>query len=289
MTTKEKEQIASRLRRHIELKGSQKRAANSLEGVSSATVNKIVTGLWDGISDAMWRGVANQLMSDANEAEWAIAETKGCRMMRFVLQEVQEYALTAAVTGPAGCGKTEAIRRYALSTPNVYHIECAEYWRKKKFIGSLLKAVGSPMTGGSLEDMMEEAVREIARAEHPIVVLDEADKLSDAILYFFITLYNMLEGRCGFLLCATGYLEKRLNRGVALQRKGYEEIYSRLGRRVIRLDAPHDEDITAVCLANGITSPASIRRIVRECDCDLRMVRRAVWAERRQSREAGDK
>lgn len=30
MTTKEKEQIASRLRRHIELKGSQKRAANSL-------------------------------------------------------------------------------------------------------------------------------------------------------------------------------------------------------------------------------------------------------------------
>ena len=47
------------------------------------------------------------------------------------------------------------------------------------------------------------------------MVLDEADKLSDQVLYFFISLYNKLEDRVGIILCATDYLEKRIKKRCA--------------------------------------------------------------------------
>ena len=92
--------------------------------------------------------------------------------------------------------------------------------------------------------------------------MDEADKLSDQVLYFFITLYNQLEDHCGIVLLATDYLEKKIRKGLRLNRKGYKEIYSRIGRRFIPLRAVNLTDITGVCIANGITDKNKSRTFI---------------------------
>lgn len=272
-----KEEIVAQLRSYVERKGSQKKAANSLDGVSSATINKMLNGTdWETISDEMWRSVAQQTRTKSEG--WQLADTSVHREMTMLLSRAQQDALVAGVVGAAGSGKTETCREYADEHRNVYHITCGEHWNRRTFVSKVLKAMGSNVAGYTINDMMEEVVDALSRADTPLLILDEADKLSDQVLYFFITLYNQLEGRCGIVLCGTQYLKARIIRGVRLGKKGFEEILSRLGRRFFELAEIGEEDIALVCVANGIESDAKIRKITKESESDLRRVKRSVWA-----------
>ena len=130
-------------------------------------------------------------------------------------------------------------------------------------------------------EMMDDIVDTLKRKDAPLIVLDEADKLTDQVLYFFISLYNQLEGHCGIILTATSFLKKRIERGVRLNRKGYAEIYSRIGRKFVALPLLNSEDIAAVCVANGVSDAKSINSIIDEAEGDLRRVKRSVWAKQK--------
>lgn len=277
MTTNERQAIAVRLKNYCDQKGSQNKAAKSL-GISSATVSKVLAGEWETISDDMWRSIAARTGHDATQ--WAIVRTSAYDRMTFLLTQAQEESLVLGVIGFAGCGKTEAIKNYTAGHRDVYHLCCSEYWTMRTFIGKLSKCLGMDM-GGSTSDQMEAIVERLQSIDTPLIVLDEADKLKDPVLYFFISLYNQLEGQCGIMLCATDYLQKRIERGLRFGRKGYEEIHSRIGRRFIKLDVINEGDIVAVCKANGVTDSQTIKNIVADADSDLRRVKRAVWAAKK--------
>jgi hypothetical protein len=104
-------------------------------------------------------------------------------------------------------------------------------------------------------------------------------------MYFFITLYNQLEDRCGIVLCATDHLSKRVKRGLTLNRRGYKEIYSRVGRKFIELEGVGITDVTQICMANGIKNPALIKDIYNDSENDLRRVKRKIHAVRMQEKD----
>lgn len=278
MTQDEKRLIAESLKNYCTQKGSQNKAAKSLN-VSSATVSKVLAGEWDTISDDMWRGIAARTGHDTTQ--WQVVRTSAYDRMTFLLENAQQESLVVGVTGFAGCGKTEAIKTYAQTHKGVYHLCCSEYWTMRTFIQKLQQSLGMGLCGGTTSDQMDAIVEALQGADTPLIVLDEADKLKDPVLYFFISLYNQLEGQCGIMLCATDYLQKRVERGLRFGRKGYEEIHSRLGRRFIKLDVINEADIAAVCKANGVTDGETIRRIIADADSDLRRVKRAVWAAKK--------
>lgn len=250
-------------------------------GISSATLSKVLNNDWDTISDDMWRSIAAQTGHDGTA--WVTVATRGFERMGFILESAKNESLAMAVTGEAGCGKTEAIKQYTAQHPATYHLCCSEYWNRRTFIAKLLRALGKDMAG-TVSEQMDAIVEELQTVEKPLVVLDEADKLSDQVLYFFISLYNQLEGQCGLVLCATNFLEKRITRGVRFNRRGYQEIYSRIGRKFVKLQVVNDEDIAAVCRANGVTSAADIGTIIKDSDNDLRRVKRACWTIKKGGR-----
>lgn len=277
MTNEQKQQISEQLRAYVEQKGSGNKAAASMNGVSSATVSKVLSGKWDTISDDMWRSIAAQC---GHKAEgWQLVETRAYKAMTFTLENAQRDSLVMAVIGEAGSGKTEAIKNYAAGGRNVYHLVCSEYWNRRTFMAKVLQSMGEIYSGTTVADMMDAIVDTLKRKESPLIVLDEADKLSDQVLYFFISLYNQLEGRCGIIMTATRYLRARIEKGLRLNRKGYAEIYSRIGRKFVELPLHNSEDVAAVCAANGVTDPKTINSIVDEADGDLRRVKRSVWAK----------
>ena len=279
MTLKEKQNIQARLAEYVEQKGSQNKAARSMNEVSAATVSQILSGNWDLISDDMWRNVAHQVGIERHP--WNIAPTRGYAKMTQILTDAQDNALVLAVVGDAACGKTEAIRRYTAANRNVYHICCGDYWNRKHFLTELLRSLGVEATG-TITDMMFDAVQTLKKKDAPMVILDEADKLSDRVLYFFISLYNALEDECGLLLAATSHLELRIKRGVKSNKKGYNEIWSRIGRKCVALKGVSAADITAVCEANGVTDPRDIDLVINDSECDLRRVRRKIHAITKQ-------
>ena len=281
MKATEKEQIKTKLAEYCETKGGQNKAANSMRSVSAATISQVLNNNWELISDEMWRTIASQIGYDPRA--WVVVETRGYKRMYRLLRDAQDNSLVFAVTGDAGCGKSEAIKSYAASNRNVYNLSCSEYWNRKHFMTELLQCMGIDSTGCTVPEMMSDIILALKKKETPLVVLDEADKLSDQVLYFFISLYNKLEDHVGIMLCATDYLEKRIKKGVRMNRKGYKEIYSRVGRKFIPIQVVNSEDVAAVCIANGVDDPATINEIIDDCESDLRRVKREVHAIKQRS------
>lgn len=276
METIKKNQIAQALRSYCERYESQNKAANSLKGVSSATISQILNGKWDAIKDEMFRNVAVQI--GYKDEKWEAVETSDYRRIMAILGDVQENSLVMAISGDAGTGKTFAIKNYVASQRNAYMLCCNEFWNRKTFLTELLAVLGRDYTGFTVGEMMFEAVRALKRKDAPLLVLDEADKLNDNVLYFFITLYNQLEDECGIVLCATNHLEKRIRRGIRLNKKGYEEIWSRIGRKCVALKGVSSADIAMICQANGVENAQEIDAIITDCEGDLRRVKRKVHA-----------
>ncbi|WP_299354800.1 ATP-binding protein [uncultured Porphyromonas sp.] len=283
MEQKEKELIASRLRDYCTAQGGQNKAANTLKGVSAATISKLLNGDWDTIAEGMWHNVSKQIGSSAEG--WSLVSTSVYDELTELLECAQTDSQVMAIVGSAGCGKSATIRQYASTHDEVTAIVCSEYQNRTSWLSAVMEAMGLDPRGLSVAEKIGQIVRRLKRADKPLLILDEADKMSDQVLYFFVTLYNELDGHCGVVLCATQYLDKRLVRGLRSGRKGYEEVYSRIGRQCIQLSVLSPEDISLVCVANGITGERKVRKIADEAECDLRRVRRAVWREHQLAKE----
>ena len=287
ITNEEKEMIRVRLGEYCEMKGSQKRAATSLVGVSPATVTQIVTGKWELINEKMWRSIAAQI--GVKQTRWNIVETRNYKALSEIFADAQENALVLAVCGEAGTGKSLTAAHYGAENPNVYVLACSEYWNRKTFLRELLRVMGKNPAGDTVGDMVDDVVMALKRRENPLIILDEADKLSDQVMFFFITFYNKLEDYCGIVLMATDYLEKKVRRGLRLNKKGYKEIYSRIGRRFMAMPGLSETDISDVCRANGVEGLREIDTVKKDCEGDLRRVKRKCHAFNRMRRQAEER
>lgn len=161
MKTIEKEQIRIKLAEFCEIKGGQNKAANSMRGVSPATISQVLNNNWDLISEEMWRTIASQIGYDPRA--WVVVETRGYKRMYGLLQDAQDNSLVFAVTGDAGCGKSEAIKSYAASNRNVYNLSCSEYWNRKHFMAELLQCMGIDPTGCTVPEMMSDIILALKR------------------------------------------------------------------------------------------------------------------------------
>ena len=276
MESIKKTNISNALRTYVERYESQNRAAQSLKNVSAATVSQILNAQWDLISDEMWRNIASQV--GYREERWEAAETANYRALMTILADAKANSLTLGITGNAGSGKTFACRQFTAGNKNVYHLICNEYWGNKLFLSELLMLIGRDSSGMSISEMINETVRVLKVQELPLIIIDEADKLKDSVLHLFISLYNKLEDECGIVLIATNHLEKRLTHGVKLNRRGYNEIWSRLGRKCVQLKGISAADIVAVCELNGVSERRDIDAIITDSESDLRRVKRKVHA-----------
>jgi len=275
MQTNLKQQIREKLDTYIKAKGSQNKAANSLE-VSPALLSQIMNENWDLISEDMWRNISAKI--GFNKTNREIVTTTDFQMITALLNDAQENANVFAVVGSAGSGKTVALKQYAADNKNAFLVCCNEFWNRKLFLCEIMRVMGKDPSGYTVGELMSEVVRYLKSAEAPVLILDEADKLTDQVLYFFITLYNMLEDHCGIVMVATNYLQKRIEKGVKTNRKGHNEIYSRIGRKFIQLRGVGYTDVVQICTANGLTDQKQIKTVFDDCEGDLRRVIRKIHA-----------
>ncbi|MDO6808119.1 ATP-binding protein [Zobellia galactanivorans] len=276
ITAAEKKRIANAALAYADRYDSRNQAAATLNGVSSATLSQVINGNWSQISDKMWRTIMASL--SFNPDEETFVETSAFSELQEIFEDAQENALTMGIIAPAGTGKTFAIKYHYATSRNVFFLQCREYWNRKVFLQELLTKMGRPHFGMSIAEMMAEAERRLLMIDSPQIILDEYDKLPDHVFSFFITMYNGVEGRCSFIVIATDHLKKRIKRGVELNKKGYNEIWSRLGRKFIEIPAPNAEDIVKICHVFGIDDTMTIRKVIADSENDLRRVMRKIHA-----------
>lgn len=282
LSTIQKTEIKDLLAQYVKRYPSQAKAAKSFTGVSEANVIQILKENWGSISTKMWYTVANQV-GFKKSAKWQIAPIKGFKVLSKFFEDSKTHSTVYAIIAQEGFGKSET-SRYADSHPQTFYIECAEYLSKKLFLSELSKVMGLE-NSGSVGEMMEGIVRYISSLENPLIIMDEADKLPDKSLSFFITLCNKLQDRCGIILMGTDHLQKKILKGVKINRQGYKEIFSRIGRKFIEIPKHAYDDVKLICEMNECEDPEEISIIYNQFDGDLRRVKRMVHAYKTSSRK----
>ena len=283
MEKKQKEQIREALRRYVAKYPSQNKAAQSLRGTSAATISAVLSGKWENISADMWRNLEAQV-SDSGAATWRTVATAANQEMRFALNDAKEWCNVTWVVGEAGCGKTTAARQYEAEHAETFYVLCSEDMRRSDFIRDIARRIGIRMEGYTLREMLDSITAALVQMEKPLLIFDEADKLSERVFHYFIDLYNRLEERCGIVFFSTAYIKRRIKMGLKYDKKGYNEIDSRIGRKFFELEPTSPSDVYAVCATNGVDDREKISEIIREtedCGFDLRRVKKAVHRVRR--------
>lgn len=259
----------------VERKGSQAKAAASLRGVSSATISLILSGKGEEVRESMWQHLQEQLLDGKT---MKVAETAIYTELTALLASAQEDRLVMSLIANAGSGKTFASKQYEVENKEVYRVACSEFWTKNDFVDELLRSLGESSDGYSKKERINRAIEVIKKKRKPLIIFDEFDKLNDNVWFFFITLYNELEDKCGMVLLSTDYIRLRIEKGLRLNKRGYNEFWSRLGRRCVRLEPIAYEDIKAVCEANGISNSSEIEDIAKDSEGDLRRVARRIYS-----------
>lgn len=270
-----KKQIAEDLRNYIKSMagGSANKASKMLKNVSNGYISLIINEKWEAISDDTWRNLQKQVSSSS---EWKIVQTRGFKFLNQLFADARIHSNTFGIIGNTGYGKTQTTEH--IGSDNVFVVKSNEYFTSRTFLEELLRLMGKSGYGSTASSMIDVIIQTLLKLESPLIIIDEADKLNDKVLYFFISLYNALEGKCGLIIMATPYLKKRIDDGVHKNKKGYQEIYSRIGRNFLEVPKPSKNDIFAIIEANGITDELTKTGIYNKSECDLRSVKRLVHA-----------
>jgi len=282
LTTEMKEQVRSALIAYRSNYPTLNRAAESLQGVSSATVSQLCNGKYELISDEMFVRIATQIGFAFDS--WNLHEGKTFKEITFTLSDAQAYKNVTWIVGDAGCGKTTAAIEYRRTHRNVFYILCSEDMRRSDFVREIAKQVGAPTDTTNLRDMLENAISMISFLGNPLLVFDEGDKLTDSVFNYFISIYNRLEGHSGIVFLSTDYIKRRMEAGLRYNKKGYKEINSRIGRRFFDVSPTEENDIYAICQANNLTDRADIEEVIKDAkrsDNDLRRVKRCIHRQKR--------
>lgn len=262
LSFEEKEAIRAQLQAYVSRYPSQNKAVNSL-GISAGTISTILNGRFDNISDEMFLRI-RALTTPSRPADWAICETAAFRELTLLFEDAQASGNVSWVVGNAGVGKTTAAHEYAAAHDNAFVISCSEDMRRGDFIREMARVLGIRLPQSSLRDKLVAVTDHLQVMDRPLLIFDEGDKLMDSVFYYFISIYNALEGRCGIVFLSTGYIRRRMSIGLDYNKKGYDEIFSRIGRRFIDLTPASGHEVAAVCRANGLDTEAAIAEVLKE-------------------------
>jgi DNA transposition AAA+ family ATPase len=259
----------------VKAAGSQNKFA-ARHKVSGATVSNILAGKWDAIADTMWQRLASAVRYQG--AEWQVASTANYKAVQGWCLMAQSEGMSLALSHDAGAGKTFALVQYAETHKHAYYIQCAEYWTKKLFLANIYRALGKDPAQLTTPELADGIIETLRAQDRPLLILDEVDKLRDPLLMFFIELYNRLDGVCGFFLSGAPYLALAWEKGAKRDKRGFREIYSRIGRRFLRMNKVSRKDVQLICNANGVQDEGHINAIWNEVETqpDLRRVKREV-------------
>lgn len=226
--------------------------------VNVGAMSTMLRGKYGADETQLLQKIAKQL--DYRENNWQVVPSiSNYRNIAAVYNDAKESSMWFAISNKAGSGKTQTLEdlfnRDASGTSVFVQ---AEEWSGRQFLIKLIEKIigdeplkGSYKSVSALTDIVVGYFNDMS-LEHPVLLIDEADKLRPAALRTLIPIYNRTEHRLGVILSGTENFEKEIKSGVRLCKKGFDELESRFGRTYIHLKGATEQEVYAICEANGM-------------------------------------
>jgi DNA transposition AAA+ family ATPase len=235
--------------------GKSQNALARKMGVSAATVINIKKGHWENISEEM----INKLLAFFRIDSWKIMETWNYKAIHGVCSDAMVNKRFLAIAGYTGAGKSTALREFAKKYEDVYYMHATSVMNKKLFLGAIQASMGI-RDGYSVPMMMDAIIAHMNSANQPLLIIDDAGKLSPSIMGLIQIIYDGTETRAGIVMAGTEYLEEIITKWVRYNRMGFRELFRRIGFWQ-PLRQPTIAVVQGICAQYGITEKSCIRYI----------------------------
>ena len=224
-------------------------------GVSDATIAALMKEKWDTLSKDMllriWNYINRDNFKDLYQSSDFLGAFDACEKSR-------KYKFMIGITADTGMGKTTALRTYARQK-NVFYVSYDKTMNASQFFISLLRELAIPYTG-TLNDMMNYAADKLNRLENPLLVIDEAGKLTHSMILYLQVLRDRTCTNCGIILAGMPYFKMNLQKNAEREKEGYAEFLRRINiwHAFIGLQP---KEIEEICRLKGSTDKERVRSL----------------------------
>lgn len=223
-------------------------------GVSSATLSNIVNEKWESIDAKMWTKINNHLKPTTAK----IFNTSDFNAVMNLCNKVKENHFMAGLTAETGMGKTTALQAFTRKE-NVFYIYYDANMKPKNFFYELGKLMGYDYEANVYEQV-KKACDTLNTLHNPLIIIDEAGKLTDAMLLTLHVLRDKTIKNCGIILAGMPYFRANLIKKANKQKTGISEFL----RRVMiwnELEGLKNSEIDFICESHSITDKKEIARL----------------------------
>jgi hypothetical protein len=280
-----KDYICHHLEQFCDIKGSQNNAAKDL-GVSGATISMILTGQDDNVADTMWRKIAKGLGLRLEDS-WVHVPTATTEKILAFVEDARVFGNAFLLCGSPGSGKTHTLNWLIKNTPHVFYVKCQHDMPLLEVLRKILLTMGRNVSSRSRHTYIELIKTQATKYKHPIIIIDEMERLDNKSFLCYNDLYDVLFKVCGLMVFGTEYLSDRITEGVGKGKKGFGEMLSRIGGSIYMLPHPERKEVEAVIMAQGVTDPMIVSDIYNNSHnlqekIDMRIVERKVHAQKQK-------
>lgn len=200
-------------------------------GVSAATLTRLVHGKYDGDVDAIMRRIESFLKFEQAQKHApknvSFCETKNAKIVLDLCNYATAMHCMAMITGPAGVGKSIALKEFCKQHDNAIYIYINSTMHPKIFLSEIARRVKADYKVG-INDLFVN-VGEKLRGTNWVLLVDEAHKAGRQMLEIARELHDLAD--VGVLFSGSRMLYERIT---GLRRgkydRDYDQIYSRLQR-----------------------------------------------------------
>ncbi len=251
------QEVKDLITNHLQQKKvSQNKLAETL-GVSSATVSNILNEFWERVNETMLLKIKSFFKTKG----WTVIETTNFLTIQTCCRNARERKTMTGIIGYTGAGKTTALQNYYDAHPNTFLVTCNRAMRTKQFLGEILKSLGVSYIASDYE-MVKMIIDVLNKKENPLLIIDEASKLSPNALMYIQDIWDGIEHNAGIVLAGVEYLFDNLKKGAERNKIGMPEFYGRVALWQHLLE-PTKIEIETICQNNGVTDPAEIKGMYR--------------------------
>lgn len=243
--------------------------------ISEATISQLRSGTYLAEGDDVYMKIALALDYSFDNSGWNIAtDTTDFKIITEVLNDAKSESMFIGISEIAGIGKTSTSDVFLSQhrKQGVFKLNCKE-WAGRIFLLAIAREIGATIPSGyastnALIDNIAEACKRMAHLR-PLILIDQANSLKSSALCTLIHLFNECEDLLGLVVIGTENLEIEIKRGVRLNKKGFDELDSRFGRKYIKAVGATLNDTRKICAVNGITDKELQDQIFKACEPTL--------------------
>lgn len=241
-------------------------------GLNGSVYNRLKKGEIENIiSVGKWLQIGRELEVNTKKSTWKVVRTKVYDEIESSIIFCQTYARSMVLVDDCGIGKTFSSKNIVKTLKNAFYIDCSQAKSKQLFIRYFAKTLGID-NNGKYVDVKENLKYYINMLESPVFVLDEVGDLEYTAFLELKEIWNSSDGNCGWMMMGADGLRAKITKGIANQKVGFAEIFSRFSDEFIRLvptnvddkKAFYNELLTQVATANH-TGNVPVQQLVKQC------------------------